>query len=39
MKNGIRIQAITSGATPETFITGDGRFTYALLQYAQGLED
>lgn len=38
MKNGIRIQANTTGAMPDTYITGDGRFTYALLQYAQGLE-
>ena len=37
MKNGVRIQASTSGAMPDTYVTGDGRFTYALLQYAQGL--
>jgi len=37
MKNGVRVQALTSGATPDTYITGDGRFTYTLLQYAQGL--
>jgi len=37
MKNGVRIQANLSGAMPDTYITGDGRFTYALLQYAQGL--
>lgn len=35
MKNGVRIQAKTAGAMPDTYITGDGRFTYALLQYAQ----
>ena len=38
MKNGVRVQATTSGATPDTYITGDGRFTFALLQYAQGLD-
>ena len=37
IKKGIRIQASTSGATPETYITGDGRFTYAMLQYARAL--
>ena len=36
MKYGIRVQAIQSNTTPDTYITGDGRFTYALLQYAQG---
>ncbi len=36
MKHGIRIQAAIRNATPDTYITGDGRFTYALLQYAQG---
>ena len=36
MKNGVRIQAALRNATPDTYITGDGRFTYALLQYAQG---
>lgn len=37
MKNGVRVQASTSGSTPDTYVTGDGRFTYSLLQYAQGL--
>ncbi len=37
MKNGMRVQAKTTGAMPDTYITGDGRFTYALLQYAQKL--
>ena len=39
MKNGMRIQAKTAGAMPDTYITGDGRFTYALLQYAQSLHN
>lgn len=39
MKNGIRIQASQSGSMPDTYITGDGRFTYTLLQYAQGLKN
>lgn len=39
MKNGVRIQANLRGAMPDTYVTGDGRFTYALLQYAQGLDD
>jgi hypothetical protein len=39
MKNGVRIQASQSGAMPDTYITGDGRFTYTLLQYAQGLKN
>ncbi len=37
MKNGVRIQANISGSMPDTYVTGDGRFTYTLLQYAQGL--
>jgi len=37
MKNGVRIQTNLTGAMPDTYVTGDGRFTYALLQYAQGL--
>jgi len=37
MKNGLRVQSKHSNAMPETYITGDGRFMYALLQYAQGL--
>lgn len=36
MKHGIRIQATQKNASPDTYITGDGRFTYALLLYAQG---
>ena len=39
MKHGIRIQATQKDATADTYITGDGRFTYALLQYAQGKKD
>ncbi len=39
MKNGVRVQAKTAGAMPDTYITGDGRFTYAVLQYAQGFND
>lgn len=39
MKYGVRIQANTSGATPDTYTTGDGRFTYALLQYSRNLND
>jgi hypothetical protein len=39
MKNGVRIQANTKGAMPDTYVTGDGRFTFALLQYAQRLQD
>ncbi len=35
MKDGIRIQMNRSGAMPETFITGDGRFTYELFKRAQ----
>ncbi|MFK7815281.1 MAG: hypothetical protein AB8B92_03015 [Gammaproteobacteria bacterium] len=37
MRDGVRVQARTTGAMPDTYITGDGRFTYALLQYAQRL--
>lgn len=36
MKEGVRIQTTQRNATPDTYITGDGRFTYALLGYAQG---
>jgi len=35
MKDGIRIQTNQSGAMPDTFITGDGRFTYELFKYVQ----
>ena len=38
MRNGVRIQANITGAMPDTYITGDGRFTYALLNYAQGFK-
>lgn len=34
LKDGVRIQATKRDATPNTYITGDGRFTYTLLQYA-----
>ena len=34
LKDGVRIQTTQRNATPDTYITGDGRFTYALLQYA-----
>ncbi len=37
IKNGVKIQATTKGAMPDTYVTGDGRFTYALLRYAQGI--
>ena len=32
MKDGIRIQTSQPGAMPDTFITGDGRFTYELFK-------
>jgi hypothetical protein len=35
MKDGVRIQSAQGDAVPDTYITGDGRFTYALLRYAQ----
>ena len=35
MKDGIRIQTRQRNAVPDTYITGDGRFTYALLRYVQ----
>lgn len=35
MKDGVQIQTTQRGTTPNTYITGDGRFTYALLRYAQ----
>ena len=37
MKNGVRIQPLRGTATPDTYYTGDGRFTYALLQHVQSL--
>lgn len=37
MKNGVRIQSTQRDAVPDTYVTGDGRFTYTLLLYAQGL--
>ncbi len=30
IKNGVKIQANTKGAMPDTYVTGDGRFTYAI---------
>ena len=35
MKDGIRIQTSRRDSTPNTYITGDGRFIYTLLNYAQ----
>lgn len=35
MKDGVRIQTTQRDATSSTYITGDGRFTYTLLRYAQ----
>ena len=35
MKDGVRIQTTQRLTTPNTYLTGDGRFTYALLRYAQ----
>lgn len=35
VKDGVRIQSAQGDAMPDTYITGDGRFTYALLRYAQ----
>ncbi len=34
LKDGIRIQSTQRDTMPNTYITGDGRFTYALLRYA-----
>ncbi len=34
LKDGVRIQTTQRDATPDTYITGDGRFTYSLLSYA-----
>ena len=34
LKEGVRIQTTQRDSTPSTYITGDGRFTYALLRYA-----
>ena len=36
MEYGVRIQTTHRDATPDTYITGDGRFTYMLLCYIQG---
>lgn len=36
MKDGIRIQTTQRNTTPDTYITGDGRFTYALLCHVRG---
>lgn len=38
MKDGVRIQTTQRNTTPNTYLTGDGRFTYALLCYAQNLQ-
>ncbi len=35
MKDGVRIQTTQKSTMPSTYITGDGRFTYALLRYVQ----
>ena len=35
MKDGVRIQTTQKDTTSKTYITGDGRFAYALLRYAQ----
>jgi len=35
MKDGVRIQTTQGNTTPNTYLTGDGRFTYALLRFAQ----
>ena len=35
MQDGVRIQTTHRDTVPNTYITGDGRFTYALLRYAQ----
>ena len=37
MKDGVRIQTTQKSATPSTFITGDGRFTYELIRYVQDM--
>ena len=36
LADGVRIQPAFRDSRSSTYITGDGRFTYALLQYAQG---
>ena len=38
MKDGVRIQTTQRNTTSNTYLTGDGRFTYALLCYAQNLQ-
>ncbi len=35
MQDGVRIQTTQRDSTPNTYITGDGRFIYTLLRYAQ----
>lgn len=35
MQDGVRIQTTQKDTTPNTYITGDGRFTFTLLRYAQ----
>ena len=37
MKNGVRVQATNRDSMPETYVTGDGRFTYTLLQHVQDI--
>ena len=34
LKDGVRIQTTKRDSTPNTYITGDGRFTYTLIRYA-----
>ncbi len=36
LADGVRIQPVYKDSTSSTYITGDGRFTYALLRYVQG---
>jgi len=37
MKTGVRVQANNRDSVPETYVTGDGRFTYTLLQHVQDI--
>ena len=39
LKDGVRIQTTQRDTTPNTYITGDGRFTYTLLRYAADQKD
>ena len=36
LADGVRIQPVYRDSRSSTYITGDGRFTYALLRYVQG---